>query len=113
MTARSVTGAKAAAGGPAQAKALLTAAYTRLFSGQGSQADADMVMSDLLNVTGFFRPPNYAEWMAKTKTPQGFELHCALQAARAEPMRHIMNFLSLPDEQVIEMERAARVEAGR
>lgn len=88
----------------------LIKAYQRVF-GEGGAPDRDdkeIVVTDLLDVTGFFRPPNYAEWMARTKTPHGFELHCALHAARAETMRHILGLLNISDEHLIALEKAVR-----
>lgn len=113
MTTRKPTTARGSTTTEEGARNLRAQAYKRLFSGNGSRDDADIVLTDLLASTGYFRPPNYADWMARTKTPNGFELHCALQAARAEPMRHIMDFLALTDEQMIALEKAARVEAKR
>lgn len=95
------------AGGPAKAQDALTKAYLRIFSGQ----DGEIVLADLANVTGYYRRPSYAEWLAKTKTPHGFELHSALSNARAEVLQHIMGFLTLTDEDLVALERAARLEA--
>lgn len=110
MTARKIATAKAVSGTPAAANLRVVKAYQRVFGEAGApdRDDKDIVMSDLLATTGYFRPPNYAEWMARTKTPQGFELHCALHAARAETMRHIIGFLNLSDDQMIALEKAAR-----
>lgn len=114
MTARKRTTARGATETDKQAQLRRTQAYQRVFGeGAPTRDDKDIVLSDLLKATGFFRPPSYAEWMAKTKTPQGFELHCALQAARAEPMRHIMGFLNLSDDDMLALERAVREEAKR
>ena len=113
MTARKITTANGTSKGPAEADAKRAAAYRAVFTGSSNRDDGDMVLADLLNASGYFRPPNYADWIAKTKTPQGFELHCALQAARAEPIRRIMDFLGLTDDQMIALERGAREEAKR
>lgn len=113
MTARKVTTARGTSKSDDEAKAKRIAAYKRVFEGNSNRDDGDMVLADLLHVSGFFRPPNYADWMARTKTTEGFPLHCALQAARAEPIRHILNFLGVTDDQMIALERAAREEAKR
>lgn len=94
-------------GGPARSKQALTNAYLRLFSTQ----DGQMVLSDLAHMTGYYRRPSYGEWMAKTKTPQGFELHSALSNARAEVLQHIMSFLTMTEDQLVALEKAARAEA--
>lgn len=94
-------------GGPAKARQALAQAYTRLFSTQ----DGQMVLADLANATGYYRRPSYGEWMAKTKTPNGFELHSALSNARAEVVQHIMDFLTMTEDQLVALERAARAEA--
>lgn len=95
-----------AVGGPAKAQDALTKAYLRIFSGE----DGEMVLADLAAATGYYRRPSYGEWLAKMKTPAGFELHSALSNARAEVLQHIMGFLTLSDDQLVELERAARLE---
>ena len=95
------------AGGPARSQAALTNAYLRAFSGE----DGEMVLADLAAVVEYYRRPSYGEWMAKTKTPAGFELHSALSNARAEVLQHIMGFLTLSDDALIALERAARIES--
>lgn len=95
------------AGSPAKARDALAKAYIRLFS----TTDGQMVLSDLANKTGYYRRPSYGEWMAKTKTPHGFELHSALSNARAEVVQHIMDFLTLSEDQLVALEKAARAEA--
>lgn len=108
MTTRKITTAKDAAQSAPAADLRRIVAYQKVFSGQGSREDADIVMSDMAALTGFFRPPNYAQWMQKTGTPQGFELHCALHAARAEPLRRILDSINMTDAQILELEKAAR-----
>jgi hypothetical protein len=95
------------AGGPAKSHDALTKAYLRVFSGQ----DGEMVLADLVAAVGYYRRPSYGQWMADTKSPHGFELHSALSNARAEVVQHIMGFLTLTDDQLIALERAARLEA--
>lgn len=114
MTRTPVTARKMAAT-ETQANLRRVKAYQRVFGADGAadRDDKEIVITDLLAVTGFFRPPNYAEWMVKTKTPQGFELHCALHAARAETMRHVLNFLNITDDQMIALEKAVREEQRR
>jgi hypothetical protein len=99
--------------GQATQKTALVNAYRRLFDGNGNRDDAEMVLSDLAHMTGYYRRPNYGEWLAKTKTPGGFELHSALSNARAEVLQHIMDFLTLDQDQLVALEKAARAEAGR
>jgi len=94
-------------GSTAQAKQALTQAYLRMFATQ----DGQMILSDLAHITGYYRRPSYGEWMAKTKTPQGYELHSALSNARAEVVQHIMDFLTLSEDQLVALEKAARAEA--
>lgn len=94
------------AGGAAKAKDALTKAYLRVFSGE----DGEMVLADLASVTGYYRRPSYGEWMARTKTPGGFELHSALSNARAEVVQHIMGFLTLDEAHLVALEKAARLE---
>ncbi|RWN18725.1 MAG: hypothetical protein EOR97_24490 [Mesorhizobium sp.] len=95
------------AGSPARARDALAKAYLRVFSGE----DGEMVLADLAATTGYYRRPSYGEWMARTRTPNGFELHSALSNARAEVVQHIMGFLTLDDAQLVALEKAARAEA--
>ncbi|MER8455850.1 hypothetical protein [Mesorhizobium sp. M0643] len=101
------------AGGPANADLALTTAYQRLFGGNGSKQDAEMVLSNLADVTGYYRRPRYGDWIASTKTPHGFELHSALSNARAEVLQVIMDRLLMDEDQLIALEKAARLEAQR
>jgi hypothetical protein len=107
-TGRSVAHSKQE-GGPVVARAALAKAYERVFSGK----DGEMVLSDLAAITGYYRRPNYAEWMIKTKGPHGFELHSALCNARAEVMQHVMDLLLMDDDRKVALERAARAESGQ
>ncbi|RJT36341.1 hypothetical protein D3227_19750 [Mesorhizobium waimense] len=93
-------------GGPAKARDALAKAHLRVFSGE----DGEMVLADLAAVTGYYRRPSNGEWMARTKTPNGFELHSALSNARAEVVQHIMGFLTLDEAQLVALEKAARAE---
>lgn len=95
------------AGGAAKSREALTKAYLRMFATQ----DGQMILADLAHTTGYYRRPSYGEWMAKTKTPHGFELHSALSNARAEVVQHIMNFLTLTEDQLVALEKAARAES--
>lgn len=108
MTARRVATAKDGKKTPAQTELRKTKAFQNLFNGNGNREDADIVLSELMAMTGFFRPPNYADWMKKTGTPLGFELQCALQAARAEVPAVIVKHLNMSDSQMIALEKAAR-----
>jgi hypothetical protein len=94
------------AGSGAKANIALTKAYLRVFSG----SDGEMILSDLAARTGYYKRPSYAEWMRDTKSPHGFELHSALCNARAEVLQHIMGYLTLTEDQLIQLERAARLE---
>ena len=53
---------------------------------------------------------SYGQWMQDTKSPHGFELHSALSNAHAEVVQHIMGFLTMTDDQLIALEKAARLE---
>ncbi|MBZ9868002.1 hypothetical protein LB515_21725 [Mesorhizobium sp. CA15] len=94
------------AGGPLAAREALTKAYRRVFSGE----DGELVLADLTATTGYYRRPSYGDWLARTKTPEGFELHSALSNARAEVVQHIMGFLALEDADLAALEKAARAE---
>lgn len=98
-----------------QAKLRRVKAYQRVFGPDGAadRDDKEIVLTDMLSVTEFFRPPRYSEWMERTKTPLGYELHCALHVARAEIMRHVLNSLNITDDQMIALEKAVREEQRR
>lgn len=98
------------AGGPAKAEHRLTAAYQQLFAGNGSKEDAEVVLSHLADLTGYYRRPSYAEWIAKTGSPAGFELHSALCNARAEVLQTMMRYLAMSEDEMVALEKAARLE---
>lgn len=100
-------------GGPAKADLTLIEAYKRLFDGHGNKQDAEMVMADLASATGYYRRPSLAEWMTRTRSPEGYELHCALCNARAEVLQHIMDKLQMDDDTLVSLEQAARLESVR
>lgn len=97
-------------GGPNKAELALTEAVRRIFDGNGTKADAEMLLVHLVDKAGYFRRPNLSDWMTKTGSPAGFELHSALCNARAEVVQTIIDFLTLDDEQMVELQRAALVE---
>lgn len=101
----------AQAGGNAKRKLADAMAYRRLFDGNGTKEDAEMVLSDLAYVTDYFKRPKYGEWLKNVGTPHGFELHSALSNARGEVVQHIMDQIHLTDEELIALEKAARLEA--
>ncbi|WP_245279209.1 hypothetical protein [Mesorhizobium loti] len=68
-----------------------------------------MVLVDLVDVTGYCRPPSDGQWMHDKKSLQGSELRRALSNARAEVVQH-MNLLTLDADQLIAIARAARME---
>lgn len=84
-----------------EAKAQLARAYKAVFSGRASQEQAEVVLSDLANVTGFYRCH-----------PAGTSAE-VLQYS--EGMRfvfgHIHSFVNLSPEDLNALEQAARREA--
>lgn len=86
----------------------LAQSWKRIQSGNGSVEDFELILTDLVDMTGYYRRPSYSDWMLRTKTPEGFELHSALSNARAEVVQHIMGFLTLDDDAMIALEREAR-----
>jgi hypothetical protein len=101
------------AGGVSAAELRRVEAFRRVFAGNGSSEDAEIVLSHLAHVTGYFRRPSYAEWIARTKSPHGFELHSALSNARAEVLQIIMDDLQMGDDALVELQRSARLERIR
>ena len=86
----------------------LARAWKNLQRGNGRAEDFELILADLMDVTGYYRRPNYSDWMKRTKTPEGFELHSALSNARAEVVQHIMGFLTLDDDAMVALERSVR-----
>lgn len=82
-----------------QARFALAQAYRRLFSGHGSKADGEVVLSDLANHTGFYR----------VTEPGAGALDFA-EGKRAVYGR-VFRFLRMSDEEVASLEEAARAEA--
>lgn len=97
--------------GPYSKKLELTKAWQRIRDQNPNEFE--IILTDLVDMTGYYRRPSYADWMMRTKTPSGFELHSALSNARAEVVQHVMGYLAMPDEALIALERAARAERER
>lgn len=80
----------------------ITESYRRVFSGRGDVADAQAVLADLANHSGFYRvnPPGVS----------------GADRAYADGQRavfgRVFGFLTLPDEQIRALEIAARQEAS-
>lgn len=83
-------------------------AYKQVFGGNSTRDEGEIVLSHLCRAFGFFEPPTLDEWMKKHKTAVGFELNCAIHAARLEPIRVILNHLDLDDDVMIALQRAAK-----
>ncbi len=99
-----------AAGGPARANLARVQAYRRLFAGNGSKEDAETVLTDLADFFGYYRRPTYRQWLAERQSPAGYELHSALCNARAEVVQRILDFVNLDPDQLVALEKAARLE---
>lgn len=97
--------------GPAKYRLAVVMAWRRLAHGNATRDDFEAAFFDLQDVAGYMRRPSYAEWMNRTKTPKGFELHSALSNARAEVVQVIMDCLDLEDEEVVRLEKLAQAEA--
>ena len=99
--------------GPGHKAAETANAWRNLKNGNGTVEDFELIMADLVAVTGYYRRPNYAEWMKRTQSPDGFELHSALCNARAEVLQHIMGYLNMSDAELVDLEKLARAEKER
>lgn len=82
-----------------QARLALGSAYRRLFAGRGSKADAEMVLADLANHTGFYR----------VTEPGAGSLDFA-EGKRAMFGR-LFRFLRMAEDEIEALEEAARAEA--
>jgi hypothetical protein len=99
-----------AAGGPAKADLARAQAYQRLFAGNGSKEDAEVVLTDLADFFGYYRRPTYRQWLSERHSPDGFELHSALCNARSEVIQRVLDLVNLSTDQLVALERAARLE---
>jgi hypothetical protein len=84
-----------------QARLELTASYRRLFSGQGGKGDAEAVLADLANYSGFYRV---------NEVGVSGEARAFTDGGRAVYGR-IFRFLRLTDDELRALEEAARQEA--
>ncbi len=82
-----------------QARLSLGKAYRRLFSGHGSKADAEVVLADLANVTGFYR----------VTEPGAGTLD--YQEGKRAVYGRIFRFLRMGADETANLEEAARSEA--
>jgi len=99
-----------AAGSQPAANLALAKAYQRLFSGNGTIEDGEMVLTDLATEFDYYRRPRYVDWLARRQSPDGFELHSALCNARAEVVQRILDHVRLGEEDMLRLEAAARLE---
>ena len=81
------------------ARLTLGGAYRRLFSGRGSKADAEIVLADLANHTGFYRV-----------TEPGAQSLDFAEGKRSVYGR-VFRFLRMSHEEIEALEEAARAEA--
>lgn len=89
-------------------RAALALAWRRLQHGNGSKEDFKLILADLISESGYYFRPNYFEWRRREGGPEGFELHCALANERTMIVQHIMGFLTLDDDAMIALEKAAK-----
>lgn len=99
------------AGGLAKSGLARTQAYQRLFSGNGTKEDAEIVLAHLAHVTGYYQRPTYSDWLAQGRSPETFTLHSAFSNTKAEVVQIILNHVMMDDERLVALERAARLEA--
>lgn len=97
--------------GPAGYRLAVVKAWRRLADGNGTRDDFAVALHDLKDAAGYLRRPKFADWLAKTKTPDGFELHSALTNARAEVVQVIIDCLDLDDDEIVRLEKSAQAEA--
>jgi hypothetical protein len=107
MTARRMVTSRDKARTPSGRSAAKVNAYRRCFEGEHGQ----IVLADLANLCGMFRPVGYREFMSNKALPADFSMQAATAAARAQIVRHVLNMLEMTDDQLISLERAAREEA--
>lgn len=85
----------------APAKLRLTQAYKATFTGHGSQQDAEIVLSDLADVTGFYKVSDGDTSGDKLRFQEGMRFAFA----------RILSHLRMTDTEMAELEKAARVES--
>jgi len=98
------------AGKPAAVDLILAKAYQRVFGGNGTRDDAEMVLTDLTTSFDYYTRPRYVDWLMRRQSPDGFELHSALCNARCEVVQHVLDRVRLSEEDMLRLETAARLE---
>ncbi len=84
-----------------QARLFLTQSYRRLFSGRGSKSDAEAVLADLANHTGFYR----------VTEPGGASGFLDFAEGKRAVYGRVFRFLRMSADEVAALEEAARAEA--
>lgn len=82
-----------------QARYVLARSYRRLFSGRGSKSDAEIVLADLANYSGFYR----------VTEPGAGPLE--FQEGKRAIFGRIFRFLRMSANEAVSLEEAARAEA--
>ena len=73
-------------------------AWQRVESGRSTPEDGQAVVSHLARITGFYDVPSFDAWIEQHKSPAGFDLHCARQAAKREVFAAVLSALSIDAE---------------
>ena len=84
-----------------RARLSLAQAYRRLFSGHGSKADAETVLADLANHTGFYR----------VTEPGGGKGSLDFAEGKRAVYGRVFRFLRMSADEAAALEEAARTEA--
>lgn len=84
-----------------QARLFLARSYRRLFSGRGSRSDAETVLADLANHSGFYR----------VTEPGGAEGALDFAEGKRAVYGRVFRFLRMSAEEAAALEEAARAEA--
>lgn len=86
----------------ATAQLELTDAYRRVFAGRASLEDAEVVLADMVNASGYY----------SVSGPNVSDTERAFADGKRAVIARLLAFLQLPDSVRAQLERAARAEAA-
>jgi hypothetical protein len=107
---KKMTGPAAISAGPSHADTIFIEAVRSLSRGNGTKEEFEIVLVKLVDLVGIYRPPNFAEFIGKTKQADAYPMHCALHSARCEVVQTVLNALNMEASDLVLLERAALAE---
>jgi hypothetical protein len=87
-----------------QARDRLRSAYVAVFSGNGKQEDAELVLADLANYSRYYQVPSERAILSK-------QVDLSYRQGQRVVFARILRFLEMPEAQAKALEEAARSES--